>query len=117
MIRTDCSRNARIVMAAATGVGSASSPRALASQKPVVARGLHRGLCDASRVVLVFTALRGEPMHRTFVRSWFQAALALGFIAAALPARAEVAGGRGLRSDRGCVRQVLRGLDLARAGM
>ena len=56
-------------------------------------------------------------MHRTFVRSWFQAALALGFIAAALPARAEVAGGRGLRSDRGCVRQVLRGLDLARAGM
>ena len=30
-------------------------------------------------------------MHRTFVRSWFQAALALGFVGAASPVRAEVA--------------------------
>jgi hypothetical protein len=30
-------------------------------------------------------------MHRTLVRSWFQAALALGFIIAASPARAELA--------------------------
>ena len=30
-------------------------------------------------------------MHHTFVRSWFQAALALGFIAVALSTRAEIA--------------------------
>jgi hypothetical protein len=31
----------------------------------------------------------GELMHRTIVRSWFQAALALGFIALAMSTRAE----------------------------